>query len=155
MCVSGDVAFKQAAIEWLTAQRVDFFSLIGRNNALHPRLFVGRNSFINDYNDLLGESRIGDHVIISCYCQLGRQVTVNDYCHISSWCYLNNCTIGTGTALGIRSSVIGEVDGDPLEIAEWSNFMANSMITKTVSQTGTYYGNRRVSHHTRQEHRIV
>lgn len=155
ICVSGDLLFKQQVVALLDSQSADFFSLVGRNNAIHPDFKIGRGTFVNEYNDLLGESTIGDHAILSCFCQIGRSVTIGDFCHVSSYCYLNNCSIGPGTALGLRTSVIGPVQGPALVIADECNFMMGSVITKDIDQPGTYYGNRRVTAESRGENRLV
>lgn len=158
MCVSGDLDFKTQVVEFLESKNANFFSLVGTNNLIDPGVTIGKNTFINNYNDMLGYPlSIGDNVVISCFCQLGRDVKIGNYCHISSYVYVNNCHVGEGTAIGTRSSVLGPklTETDTKYIAPYCNFLANSVITKNITETGTYFGNRKSSGLGRSEYRII
>ena len=155
--ITGDISIKEKAADIVSGKNGHFFSLIGKNNAIHPKTKIGVGTFINEYNDLLGESVIGDHVIISCFCQLGRAVSIGDFCHISSYVYINNCHIGKGVAMGLKSCVIGAkfTETDTKHISDYCNLMANSVVTKNISKPGTYFGNRFVNGMLRNEYRII
>lgn len=158
MCVTGDYNLKKQVTDYLSSYNASYFSMIGKNNLITPDIKIGKNTFINNYNDLLGAPlTIGDHVIISCFCQLGRDVIIKDYCHISSYVYVNNCHVGEGTALGTRASVLGPKlsDNDTKHIAPMCNFLANSVITKNITETGTYFGNKRSNKLSREQYRII
>jgi len=158
MCVTGDYDLKRKIVDFLESKHVAFFSIVGEQNLIDPNVTIGVNTFINSYNDLLGSPiHIGHHVILSCYCQLGRDVKISDFCHVSSYVYVNNCHVGEGTALGTRSSVLGPkiTDEDTKHIAPMCNFLANSVITKNITETGTYFGNRKSNSLSRQQYRII
>lgn len=155
--VTGDIIVKEKAVNVVSKKNGHFFSLVGKNNAIHPKTKIGVGSFINEYNDLLGESIIGDHVIVSCFCQFGREVTIENFCHISSYVYINNCHISKGVAMGLRSCVLGPkfTETDTKHIIDYCNLMANSVVTKNIDKPGTYFGNRFVNGMTRHEYRII
>lgn len=152
--LSSDVAFKQQVVAFLQQQQAHFFSIIGKNNVVNHDTVIGRGTYIYNFNDLLFRGNyIGNHCIVVAYCHFSHGVHIGDYSHISSYTYLNNCEIGTGSIIGIRSSVVGF--SSKISIADNTNLMLGSVVTKNLPDTGTYFGNRRINDKSSLQQRIL
>lgn len=154
LLVTSDINFRLATMSSLGNLSLDWFSVVGQNNILHPDISIGQGVFIGSFNDLSAENiTIDDHSQVSCYCQFGENVKVGKYGHISGYTYINNCILGTGCVVGLRSTLVNQ--GSTVEIPEYTNFLANSMVTKPIAQSGTYYGNKRINSSDSRTHRIL
>jgi acetyltransferase-like isoleucine patch superfamily enzyme len=152
--LASDVAFKQQAVNFLQQQQAHFFSIIGKHNVVNPDTVIGHGTYIYNFNDFLFRSnRIGDHCIVVAYCHFSHGVVIGDYSHISSYTYLSNCEIGAGSILGIRTSIIGF--NGKISVANNTNLMLGSVVTKDLPDTGTYFGNRRINDKSSLQQRIL
>jgi acetyltransferase-like isoleucine patch superfamily enzyme len=156
--VTGDVVLKKQIIQELNNRQAAIFSIVGTQNLMHKDIVIGRGTFINNFNDMLISGiDIGNYCVISCYCQFGRNVILHDHSHVASYCYINDCIVGEGVAIGARASIVGvSLPGlDTKTIASYTNLLINSTVTKSITEAGTYHGNRRINDMTRLEYRIV
>ena len=146
------VKLKQKIVNYLDRYRASYFSLIGHNNNFHSQCNIGRGTFVNYCNEMLGCPQIGDHCIVTAYCQIAHNTVIKDFCHISAYSYINNVTLGTGSVLGLRSSIGNR---DNIVTADYCNFIINSVVTKSVTQSGTYFGNRKLSDESTLDNQIL
>ena len=144
ICAVSNVAFKREVVDRLSRFNPHYFSIIGNHNSFN-NVSVGRGTYIQHYNDLaFGGGVIGDHCTLGSYLGFSHNVIVGNFCHISGYCFLNYTTLNDGVVLPVRTTVLGDPDRQ-IEIAENCNFMTGSTVTKSITETGTYFGNRRVS----------
>jgi NDP-sugar pyrophosphorylase family protein len=149
---TSDVKFKQEIVAWLDQHQAHYFSLIGCSNVISAGTMIGHGTFINLYNDLMSDSIIGDHCVITTHCQLGHGVEIKNFSHISSYCYLNNIVLGQGTVFGLRTTAAGP---EHKKIPDYCNFLMNSVITDSYEHAGTYYNKKKISNQNSLLHRIL
>jgi carbonic anhydrase/acetyltransferase-like protein (isoleucine patch superfamily) len=157
VCTS-DVVLKQKVVSHLKDKNAQFFSLVGTQNNIPRDTKIGTGTFINCFNDMSsGPIEIGSHCIITCFNHFGHGTYINDYCHVSSYCFISQCKIGTGCVIGVKTNLVGGWDSisQPIALAPYTNVMMNSVITKSIEQAGTYYSNRKTSSETSLEKRIL
>jgi serine acetyltransferase len=144
ICAVSNVAFKRQVVERLSKFNPHYFSIVGSYNSFN-NVNIGQGTYIQHYNDLaFGDGIIGDHCTLGSYLGFSHAVVVGDYCHISGYCFLNYTTLQKGVVLPVRTTILGDPDRQ-IEIAENCNFMTGSTVTKSITETGTYFGNRKVS----------
>ena len=154
MLVTSDIQFRLKAIDALKNHDLNWFSAIGVNNVTHNDLQIGRSVFIGSYNYFSSPGIvIADHTHISSHCMIGEQVKIEKYSHISAYVFLNHCTLGQGCIVGLRSTVVNQVG--VLEIPDWTNLMAGSIVSRPIETSGTYYGNKLVSDNDSRTNRIL
>lgn len=154
LSVTGDVNFRLAITSSLGSRSLDWFSLVGISNIFHPDINIGRGVFIGSFNDMLAEHiTIDDHCHISCHCQFGENVKIGRYCNVSGYTHINNYILGQGCVIGLRSTLLNQ--GSTTKVPEYTNFLANSMVTKPIEQAGTYYGNKRINFNDSRSNRIL
>lgn len=154
ICAVSNVAFKREVVERLSKFDPHYFSIVGSYNSFN-NVSVGQGTYIQHYNDLaFGDSTIGNHCTLGSYLGFSHNVQVGDYCHISGYCFLNYTTLKDGVLLPVRTTVLGDPDRQ-IEIAENCNFMTGSTVTKSIEETGTYFGNRRVSSESSVTYKIL
>ena len=142
--LTGNIKFKIHTLNLLEHLNLNWFSLVSDGNHIHPNTKIGKNVFIGSYNDLCSNNiSIGDHCIISWFCQIGQNVTIDDYCHISGYSFLNCCILNPGCVLGLRCTILSP--DIIINIPSRTNFLIGSVVTKSISESGTYLGHRRVS----------
>jgi len=146
------VKFKQQVVNYLDRFGAHYFSLVGINNIISPGTQIGKGTFINIFNDLSADSIIGDHCVVTTHCQFGHNVEIGSLSHISSYAYLNNTVLGKGTIIGLRVSMVSR---SQILITDYCNFILNGVVTDSVIQSGTYFGNRKMSDQNSIEHRIL
>lgn len=153
--LSSDLVFKMRAVEFLQQHDAHFFSMIHDSSlSLNSDVKIGQGTLVSSWVDMLcGEISIGDHCVLSSYIQFGHYVTLEDFTHISAYCFLNNCRIGRGTVVGLRSSIMNRTD--TTHIPPYTNLMMNSVVTDSLPTTGTYLGKKRVNSDTSLQHRIL
>lgn len=147
-----NVNVKQQAVNYLNQFCAHYFSVVGKQNNIFSYNNIGVGTFINYCNELLPGPRIGDHCIVTAYCQIGHNVTIGDFCHISAYSYLNNVKLGNGSVLGVRSSITGN---PAMTTVDYCNFIINSVVNKDITVAGTYFGNRKLSDQSSLEHQIL
>lgn len=144
MAAVTNVGFKRQLAESLRQRPTQWFSVVSTNTVLHHRVKVGHNTLINSYNVFYDDCKIGDHCTLTNYVMLSHEVSIGDMCHISPFTYLCYTELKSGVVVGVRSSFPGKPN-DPITIAPWTNILMDSRVTQSISDTGTYYGNRRQS----------
>ena len=157
ICTS-DVLLKQKVVGYLKEKNAQFFSLVGTQNNLTDDIKIGTGTFINNFNDIMsGPIEIGDHCIVTCFNQFSHGTYINDYCHVSSYCFISQCRIGTGCVIGVRTNLVGGWDNvaQPIVLAPYTNVTMNSTITKSIETAGTYHSNRKISSETSLTKRIL
>jgi len=144
ICAVSNVAFKRLVVERLNQFNPHYFSIVGSYNSFN-NVTIGQGTYIQHYNDLaFGDSVIGNHCTLGTYLGFSHNVQVGDFCHVSGYCFLNYTTLQDGVVLPVRTTVLGAPDRQ-IEIAKNCNFITGSTVTKNVTETGTYFGNRKVS----------
>lgn len=147
-----NVGIKQQAVDYLNQFCARYFSVVGKQNNIFSYNNIGAGTFINYCNELLSAPHIGDHCIVTAYCQIGHNVTIGDFCHVSAYSYLNNVRLGNGNVLGVRSAITGN---PAMTTVDYCNFIINSVVNKDVTVAGTYFGNRKLSDQSSLEHQIL
>lgn len=151
-----DIRFKQNLITELAKFNLNFISVVGTSALLHPATKIGRNTVISNFNNISGANiNIGNHVYISPFCSLSENSHIGDYSYISPFCYVKRCTLGQGSILGVRTSIIGDYDDGKIIIAPYTNLITNSTVTKNINTAGTYYNNRLLDSKNSLEKRIL
>jgi acetyltransferase-like isoleucine patch superfamily enzyme len=154
MLVTSDIQFRLAAVTALKNHDLNWFSAMGVNNITHADLEIGRSVFIGNYNIFSSPGIvIDDHAHISSHCMIGDQARIGKYSHVSGYVFLNHCTLGQGCIVGLRSTVVNQTG--VLQIPDWTNLMAGSVVSKPIEISGTYYGNKLVSKEDSKTNRIL
>lgn len=154
ICVSSNVATKRMVVDGIAKFKPDYFSIVGSNN-LFLNLPIGEGSYIEHNTTAMWEGcSVGNHCTILSYNQIAHDVTINDFCHISGYSFLSYCEIGRGNCMALRTNILGDLK-QPISTADNCNFMINSVVTKDVTETGTYFGNRRVKDDTSLNYDIL
>ena len=144
ICVSYNVRTKRFITGELEKFKPHYFSIIGSNN-LFLDLPIGHGTYIEHHTIGMWENcSIGNHCSILSHNQLGHDIKLNDYCHVSGFSFLAFGEVGAGNCMALRTSFLGN-EHQYISTAENCNFMTGSVITKDITESGTYYGNRRVS----------
>ena len=154
ICAVSNVAFKREVVQRLSQFNPHYFSIIGSYNSFN-KVTIGQGTYIQHYNDLaFGDGVIGNHCTLGSYLGFSHAVIVGNFCHISGYCFLNYATLKDGVVLPVRTTVLGDPDRQ-IEIVENCNFITGSTITKSIIETGTYFGNRRVSSESSVTYKIL
>lgn len=154
ICAVSNVAFKRLVVDRLSKFNPHYFSIIGSHNSFN-NVTIGHGTYIQHYNDLaFGNSIIGNHCTFGSYLAFSHNVKVGNFCHVSVYCFLNYTTLNDGVVLPVSTSILGDPDRQ-IEIAENCNFMIGSTVTKSIAETGTYFGNRRVSRESSVTYKIL
>lgn len=137
---------------WTMHYRNTFFSLHDINQYdwpifLHPRAVVGTD-----------HERIGKGTIVYPLAYIGHDVTIGPFGLIGQLSSIGygtklgeNVVVGPGTVIGGSTTVDNNVFfgqscsiKDKIFIADTSSFCMNSVVTKSIEQSGKYFGNRKV-----------
>lgn len=154
ICAVSNVAFKRLVVKQLSGFNPHYFSIIGSYNSFN-NVTIGQGTYIQHYNDFaFGDGVIGDHCTLGSYLGFSHDVRVGDFCHISGHCFLNYTTLHDGVVLPIRTTVLGDPDRK-INIVENCNFMTGSTVTKSIAETGTYFGNRKISSESSVTYKIL
>lgn len=139
-----NVSFKKLVADTLDSKNPNWVSVLGDDNLQYYDVDIGRNTFVNYYNFLQTGARVGDHCTITTHSIIGHDSVVKDFCHVSAYTLINHATLGTGTCVGLRTTIVGKPDS-PVNIADYTNLTMNSSVNKTIDTAGTYNGNRQLS----------
>ena len=119
----------------------DYFSIVAKNNHIGFDVKIGKGVYICDFNVILDDAVIGDHVIITTHSIVSHCVEIKDFSHCGSYSHLLFATLGKGCYLAARTSIVG-MKTAPITVANYCNFIINSTVTKNIDKAGTFYGNR-------------
>lgn len=153
-----DVSFKIKLVDFLKQKNAHFFSLVNQYNCISPDTVIGQGSYIGGFNSMeVNSVEIGDHVIIGTHNTFGHHCRIGDHCHISHHGFFGFCEIGQGTVVGSQVIIVppSKMLNTNIEIADYSNILSQSLITHSLSGTGTFYSKRRVSADTSLDQRIL
>ena len=138
---AANIPFKKMVIEGLASFSPSYFSVIADHNHIGFDVTIGRGVVVDDFNVLCDGTVIGNYTTISHHCALTHGVVVGDFCHVGPFAQFLYATIGNGSYMAARTSVVGSRDA-PTETVDYCNFIIGSTVTKNIVSTGTYYGNR-------------
>lgn len=154
LAITSDIELRLNIMSALQSRQLDWISVVGQHNVLHPDTKIGHGVFVGNFNDMSSENiAIGDHSHVSCYCQFAENVVIGEYCFVSGYTYINNCVLGTGCVIGLRSTICKL--GSQTVIPAYTNFLANSMVTKPILESATYFGNRKTDTRDSRSYRIT
>ena len=137
--------FKKQVVESIAVFFPDYFSVIELSSVIDPSVKIGKNVYIHGLNFFTsGDIVIGDHTTITTHTVISHATTIGSFSYVCPFVYTCFCTIGDGVAIGHRSSIIGSTD-TPISVANWTNLITNSIVTKNITVPATYYGNRFLS----------
>lgn len=154
MTIPADIALKVKIVEYINSRNGQWFSVVDHSNDIDEDQIVGRNVFISCYNTISSNTIIRDHVYISCYCTISGGVDLGEFAYIGPYTYCCFTKFGKGTMIGIRSSFVPKPD-DPIETADWCNFLMESRINMSIDRSGTYKGHRLQSDETSLDIKIL
>ena len=150
-----DVKLKEKIVDSVKSRGGNFISVIGSTNIIAKDCEIGSNVFINSHNDLSSNGIvIGDNSIISSFCQISYDTKIGSGCTISAYTYANSVELGKGTIVGIRSSFLGD-QNNRISIPSYTNITTGSRVTHTITDAGTYYGNKKLNEKTSLDLRIL
>jgi carbonic anhydrase/acetyltransferase-like protein (isoleucine patch superfamily) len=161
IAVTSDIEFKMRVVDFLENKSACFFSVINQYNNIDPSTKIGSGCCIFSSNDMsLGSISIGNHCVIGLNNVFIYDCVIGDFSTVAHHTFFSHCNIGKGTVAGIRTSVLGsrpmnDAESKSVNIADFCNLLSGSMITKNISVSGTYYGNRRIDQHTSLAKRIL
>jgi acetyltransferase-like isoleucine patch superfamily enzyme len=140
-----NTGFKKQVVESIAGFSPDYFSIIGSSSFIDPGAKIGKNVYIYGLNVLTSSDIcIGDHTIVTTQTVISHGTIIGNFSYVSPFVYTCFCTIGDGVAIGHRSSIIGSINA-PISVADCTNLITNSIVTKNIDVAATYYGNRLVS----------
>ncbi|HAC15148.1 MAG TPA: hypothetical protein DCE78_04285 [Bacteroidetes bacterium] len=152
---STQVAFRKSLVEKCQEFNPCWISFVSDTNVIDSKVTIGKNVLVNQFNHLYGPAIIEDHSIITSFCQISHLVLIKEFNYISPYSYLCFTELGKGNCLATRSVFLGKSMDSPLVTADWCNFIVNSTVTKSVRQTGTYFGNRMIDNKCSLESKIL
>lgn len=156
ICAVSNVEFKKYVVETLAKFNPHYFTVVGNNN-IFEKIKIGQGTYIQHHNvGVCEEVSIGDHCTITSFITLSHHSEIGDYCHISPYCFINFARLGSGTVLGLRSTVMG--NGDPINIIntpDYSNFLMRSEVKKSLGMSGTYYSHKYISDETSLTYKLL
>jgi acetyltransferase-like isoleucine patch superfamily enzyme len=137
-----NTGFKKQVVESIAEFSPDYFSIIGSSSFIDSGVKIGKNVYIYGLNVVnSGDISVGNHTIITTQTVISHGTIIGDFVYVSPFVYTCFCTIGDGVAIGHRSSIIGS-NNAPISVANWTNLITNSIVTKNIIKSATYYNNR-------------
>lgn len=144
ICVSSNVQTKRFVTNRIANKNPHYFSILG-SDSYFLNLPIGYGTYIEHNTTAMWENcSIGNHCSILSHNQIGHNAHIGDYCHISGFSFVAFAQVGEGNCMALRTSVLGN-EHKHISTAKNCNFMTGSIITKDITESATYYGNRRVS----------
>lgn len=100
------------------------------------RIEIGKGSIICSGAKLTTDIKIGSFVHVNLNATIGHDSQIGDFCTISPGCNISgNVTIGNGVFLGTNAVIL-----EKLIIANNVIVGAGSVVTKSITEPGTYVG---------------
>lgn len=156
-CVRYPIVGTVETVSHLNDGKTDFVIAIGNNkirkeiaerytvnwvSLVHPSAQIGMDVTIAEGTVVLANAvvnacaRIGKHCIINTGAVVEHDDVLEDYVHISPNAALaGSVSVGTLTHIGIGATV-----NNNLKICQSSVIGAGSVVTRTIEQSGTYFG---------------
>lgn len=112
-------------------------------NLIHPLAVTGQNVdlgtgvLLSAFTSVTCDARVGNHVDLGTFSNLGHDTGVGDWCHISSHCGLNGgAVLEEGVFLGSHVCVLPGV-----RIGAWAYVGAGSVVARDVAPGTKVFGN--------------
>lgn len=139
---SADLNLKLAIVERIDRFGGDWFSLVSDQASIAPDAVIGKGVSIFEFTHLHTYGVIvDDHVFVATGCMLSHQTHIGKYSYICPYTYTCFTTFGQGNYVGLRSSFLGTADS-AITTADWSNFLMESRVNMSLTESGTYQGHR-------------
>ena len=139
--IIAEIKFRKLIVDSFAHKNPNYFSVYGTRNHIGFDVSIGKGVFICDFNTILDDAVIGDHCVISTHSQISHCVRIKDFCHIGPFSQFMFATINQGCYISARSSFIGKKT-EMLVVVDNCNFIIGSTVTKKITKSGTYFGNR-------------
>jgi UDP-3-O-[3-hydroxymyristoyl] glucosamine N-acyltransferase len=140
-CGVSNISFKMRVKQAVDRVQGHCFSVIGDTNAMGQNVQIGKGTLILNFNSIYDNTVIGDFCTITNFISISHDVTINNFCHIAHYSYFSFSEIGQGCYTGLRTSVFGYPE-TPIKVSAYTNLLADSRVTASIDQPGTYYGRR-------------
>jgi NDP-sugar pyrophosphorylase family protein len=119
------------------------FSVRSNFAAIGNNVQVGYNVIIEQFSSVWDDCAIGDFTTIACNVNIAHGATIGQCCHISPYVHL--CYVGCGNNVFVgNGAFVWATKYLPINVCDCSNIQAFSRVLKSITQPGTYYGNRLV-----------
>jgi NDP-sugar pyrophosphorylase family protein len=151
---SSTMSFKRSMIDWLQSKNVSFVSLVDSTSVIDSNVEIGYNTVILDNNSLMSGVTIGNHCHMVNCVSVVHESSISDFCYICGYSYLCFTHLGQGVVVGLRSSFVPKPPLK-LDIPPWTNFLLSSAVNRPIQQSGTYFGNRKISEETSLTYSIM
>lgn len=136
ICALGEPKWVRHYTQIIEKKGGEFISLI------HPKAFIGKNSVIGKgciismWSVISADVKIGDHVYVGVFCDLGHDVNVSKCCHIGPYSFL-----GGGVKLGENVTVHPRVNILPhKKVGDEAILGASCVVIKNVAPNTTVFG---------------
>lgn len=153
---TSDVKFKQNVVALLESNNAHFFTMIENTSVYSKKTKIGYGNFIGGFNSFtFGDITIGNHCVMGDYNKFSHSCVVNDFCHISHYIRLNRCELEEGCVIGSNAFVDALMEKEKIIIAPYTNILAQSRVTTSITTSGTYYGLRKINSNNSLQERFV
>lgn len=147
MCVSTRPRFKYKVKNTLDAKNVTYFSIMGDSCIIGQNVSIGYNTFLNQNVAVWTDNSIGDHCSITDFIDLAHDTVIGDCCQVGPFCKFSSTTLGQGVVVNSRVFLYGPHDR-PVVVADYANINLDSRVLVSITEPGTYIGNRKISNNT-------
>jgi UDP-3-O-[3-hydroxymyristoyl] glucosamine N-acyltransferase len=134
--ITKDLTLRQQVIQKIEKDQYKKFTFIHKTSILTVGARVGVGSFIGPWVLIAANATIGADCLISPYCLISHNSTVGQGTVMQPTAMIaGSTTVGKYCKLNMRASII-----DFLEVGDFVEIGAGSMLTKTTLEKGTYNG---------------
>lgn len=152
-CTSSTLPFKEQMVATLDQHSVQYVSFIENSVKVGNNVSIGHNTCILGYTTLFDDVKIGNHCHLVAYITLAHDSELKDFCYICPYAYICFTTLERGVVVGLRSSFV-PLPNNRLTVPSYTNFLMNSVINKAIPESGTYFGNRKMTAETSLTYKI-
>lgn len=150
---TSNLAWKQEVCTRMNRLDPQWCSVINQNSAICESTVIGRNVFVNNLNTIMDQCIIHDHSCVTNHCALMHHVSVGAGSHIGPMSYANWTELGKFTCTGVRTSFLGSTQS-PVQVVDNCNIMANSVIRRNITESGTWLNHRLLDSHNSLQRRF-
>lgn len=130
-------AIRQSIYGKLIALGANLATIVSPHAVVSRHSYVGKGSIIMHLATVGPNAHIGNNCIVNTNATVEHDCQLGDHVHVSTHAILNGgCQINDGVFIGSNSTIFQGVS-----IAETTSIGAGSLVTKSLSDSGTYYGN--------------
>lgn len=103
----GEPKWRRYYAEMMKAKGAQFISIICDGAYVNPTATVGEGSFIAGWSCVSDNVKIGDHVVVHVFSDLGHDVVVEDFTSIEAFCFLGgHSKVGQESVMHVRSHLL-------------------------------------------------